>query len=649
MLLLLVSTIQAKEKYFVYFIDKGIDYRNSLKKNSAVYLSLLAELSDHAIERRTKAMGEDIISFEDLPLAKRYVEQVKSTGAEIVWELKWFNAVSCFMTDEQAEDVSKFSFVDRVEKVKTIKYSRDNKTYPYESLLKPNSTNSLYNYGPSLNQYELSDVPPVHDKNFNGENVIVALLDAGFLWENHPVFSNTDVIAEFDFVYNDEDVGNENDASHGTAVLSLIGGFADGSLVAPAFNASYILAKTEDIRSETHVEEDNFAAAMEWVESLGADIVSSSLGYNTFDQNEGSYTYDDMNGNTTIVTRAFEKAFDRGVVTITSAGNEGNKSWKYITAPADGKNTIAVGAVDPDGDLAAYSSRGPTSDGRLKPEVLAQGTSCYLADAYSGGYYVSTGTSYAAPIVAGVAAQLLSAHPHLNNRQIRSIVIQSGDNADNPDNDEGYGILSAKRAITFPNVEFVEGDIKVQKIILGDVEAESVFMCVYESNSDQENCIQMMNSFPNVHSVNLPTSNNGDTLYISFEWKDENGTQFDDPASGRYEYIYGSEFINSSEFDAPSDEVPDDFKLFQNYPNPFNGITRIKYAVSKKSIVKIKVFNILGEEVTTLLNQTRSEGIYDELAWDGRDRNGRFVSSGIYLYVLQAGDFLTSKKMVYLK
>ncbi len=234
---------------------------------------------------------------------------------------------------------------------------------------------TTYNYGSSFNQMNLSDVPVVHSKNITGKNVLIGILDSGFDWKQHNSLKDRNVLAEYDFIFNDsvtanqpEDIAGQD--SHGTYVFSVLAGFEDSVLIGPAFNASFILAKTEDIRGETHIEEDNYAAALIWMESLGVDITTSSLGYNIFDSGY-SYSYADMDGRTTIVTKATNLAFERGVATFTAAGNEGNNSsWGgYILAPADAYNIVSVGAVDEFGDIAGFSSHGPTSDGRIKPEV----------------------------------------------------------------------------------------------------------------------------------------------------------------------------------------------------------------------------------------------------------------------------------------
>jgi len=230
------------------------------------------------------------------------------------------------------------------------------------------------------------------------------MLDTGFDWKEHESLQNATIIAEYDFVNQDSVTADQEDDqpgqhSHGTLTFSVLGGYKDSSLIGAAFGSDFILAKTEDIKSETHVEEDNYAAALEWMENYGVDITSSSLGYSVFDPSTFSYTYEDMDGKTTIVTKAAEIAFRKGVLTVTSAGNEGGTSWFYIIAPADGFNTLGIGAVDANNNVAGFSSRGPTFDGRIKPDVVTRGVSVYGAVAGTFSNYTrASGTSLSAPL-----------------------------------------------------------------------------------------------------------------------------------------------------------------------------------------------------------------------------------------------------------
>ncbi len=405
----------SQTKYLIYFKDKGITETEKIEKSTPQYKTALSLLTDKSIERRIKNMGEEnFITFEDLPIYEEYVNEFELLNIKIQNKLKWFNAVSAYLTAEQLQLVEKMDFVKIIERVKILIFSSPSEVN--ESVFKNSSTLSLNDYGPSFGQLQLSDVPAVHSKGITGEGVLIGLLDTGFDWKNHESLINTNVVAEYDFVFKDSTTSNDtndvaNQHNHGTLILSIIAGQKDSSLIGAAFGSDFILAKTEDIRSETHVEEDNYAAALEWMEGYGVDITSSSLGYSIFDPSTFSYSYSDMDGKTTIVTRAAELSFRRGVVTITSAGNEGNSSWFYITAPADGINTLGIGAVNNNNDVADFSSRGPSFDGRIKPDIVAQGVNVYGALAGNfNGYGTASGTSVSAPIASGIAALLFSAH-----------------------------------------------------------------------------------------------------------------------------------------------------------------------------------------------------------------------------------------------
>ena len=455
-----------------YFKDKGVESSARLEKSSPVYNSALSLLSTKSIERRIKNLGEDnIITYEDLPLKEDYVFQLEQIGIKIENKLRWFNAVSAYLTEDEKIKVARLTFVEKIDPVKKFVFKSPELESSSQLFKQPDNLFD-FDYGPSFGQLQLSDVPAVHSKGITGEGVLLGLLDTGFNWKNHESLKDATVVAEYDFIFKDnstqnDSLDNPNQHGHGTLVFSIVGGFKEGSLIGSAFGSDFILAKTEDIRSEKHIEEDNYAAALEWMESYGVDITSNSLGYSTFDPPEFSYTYSDMDGKTTIVTKAAELAFRRGVVTISSAGNEGNTSWRYITAPADGINTLGIGAVDNSNQLASFSSRGPSYDGRIKPDVVAQGVGVYCATAGNfSGYGTASGTSVSAPIASGVAALLLSAYPHLKNTQVRSIFIETADNSSSPNNDRGYGLLSAVKAIEFPNLEASDGTFILNKMFL---------------------------------------------------------------------------------------------------------------------------------------------------------------------------------------
>jgi serine protease AprX len=276
------------------------------------------------------------------------------------------------------------------------------------------------------------------------------VLDAGFDNLAHPAFATLRIVATRDFVNRDDSVadGDVGEGSHGTATLSVIGGFQPGQIIGPAYAASYILAKTENTESETPVEEDNWAAAVEWAESLGVDVISSSLGYLTYDRPFPSYTAAQLDGNTAISTRAADLAAERGVMVVNSAGNEGNASANTLGAPADGNLVLAVGAVSSTGARASFSSVGPTADGRIKPDVAAQGVGVKVAQPDRGSSYTTAnGTSFSCPLTAGVVALLVQANPSATVPQVFDALRSTASQATRPDNLLGYGIVDALAAL----------------------------------------------------------------------------------------------------------------------------------------------------------------------------------------------------------
>lgn len=645
-----LTLAQNTTKYFIYFKDKGINKINQLSKSSIEYNQAINSLSERSIKRRVKTFGENIITFEDVPIKPEYVESINKSGAKIVWKLKWFNAVSAYLTENQFEKISNYIFVDKIEKVKTIDYKRDEKL---EAKLgkTSNVSDSEYklNYGPSLNQVELSDVPIIHDAGFSGEGVLVGILDAGFAWQNHPALQDRDILAERDFV-NGDDSTDDGDASHGTAVFSLIGGFDEGQIIGPAYNSQYVLAKTEDVSSETHVEEDNYVAAMEWMDSIGVDITTTSLGYSEFNEGEGDYTYADMDGKTTIVTRASELAFARGILTINSVGNEGNTSWKYMTAPADGFNTIAVGAVGSSGNIASFSSVGPTFDKRIKPDVVARGVSCYAARAYVDTlqYSYGSGTSFSAPIVSGIAAQLLSAFPYLTNDQMRTIIVEAGDRTNNPNNQYGYGLLSSKRAFEFPNVSYdseIDNYFINKAIIDSNGILDGSLNLFYSINSDEifyKSTMEKLSA--NIYQTKI-NANWGDVINFYFEYTSSNKIKKRVPESDNYKLIYGTSDVTLN-YSTPI--YPFEIDLSQNFPNPFRSSTSIVIYSPRGTKLSVSIYNILGQTIAKLYSGL-SEKEFTEVTWNGLDDFGSRVSSGVYIYRVISNDNSISKKMIYLK
>ncbi len=379
----------------------------------------------------------------DLPLDDSYLRAVESAATEIRQRSRWFNAVSVTATPEQVEDLRDLPFVINVRPVHTVGRTPDVDGLP----LAFSSKSATLNYGESFEQIAAVGVHLLHARGVMGLGVRIAVIDAGFNWRDHRAFAELKVIATRDFLNGDNVVadefdepvtGNEfeNDQNHhGTRVLGVLAGYDPGQLIGVAPEAEYILAKTEfgligedGQEREPATEEDRWIAALEWADSLGAQVVNSSLAYTTFEDSTG-YTYQDLDGATALTTRAAELAVARGIVVVNAAGNDGNKAWHYISVPADGAGVIAIGAVDPvNASLAYFSSRGPTADGRIKPDVVAPGQRIVTVSGGSSGssaepfslqqYRRLSGTSFSTPIVSGACALLLQLHPEWTPGQV---------------------------------------------------------------------------------------------------------------------------------------------------------------------------------------------------------------------------------------
>ena len=421
------------KKYIVYFGSKS---------NSSFTLDHPEKfLSSKSIERRRKQ--NIIIESRDLPIDSAYIDSIEVKGASVLYVSKWLNAAIISATDSQMNAINQYSFVINKNAItKRIKINQGNFFY---SLLQHHIIH--VNYGNSENQIAMLGADFMHQDGFHGEGKLIAVFDAGFknasslnIFTN--LFSENRVIATYDFVDHETNV-YDNDP-HGTNVLSVIAGYKEGSLIGTAYKSDFILLRTEDANSENFVEETNWLRAAEYADSAGADIISSSLGYSTFDNVSENHIYADMNGHTTIITKAAEMAVSVGMIVVSSAGNEGQTSWKYITAPADGNSVLSVGAVDKNEQYVFFSSVGPTSDGRIKPDVVAQGSNTMVGfpDNTIG---PASGTSFSCPLIAGFAAGIWQAYPELTALEVTDAIKKSGSNYKSPDNTIGYGIPDYKR------------------------------------------------------------------------------------------------------------------------------------------------------------------------------------------------------------
>ncbi|HXV13444.1 MAG TPA: S8 family serine peptidase, partial [Candidatus Krumholzibacteria bacterium] len=348
-----------------------------------------AEISDRARARRER--NHVAVDQHDLPVTAAYVREVARTGARVRHASRWLNAVSVEADAADIDAIASLAFVRRIDRVRAYREPLPRYADVPQAVAPPRQRATLaLDYGPSLAQNVQINVPVVHGAGYSGSGVVIAVLDAGFNNMAHEALVDIDVLATWDFVNGDsivsDQVGQAGTGNHGTYTLSALAGFEPGDLIGPAYGATFLLAKTENTDWERHVEEDDWIAGAEWADALGADVISSSLGYSTgFTPPDVDYSWEDMDGNTTIVAIGADIAASLGIVVVNSAGNGGFVSLPANTlgSPADGDNVLAIGAVDAAGIRAGFSSVGPSADGQIKPDVMAMGVGVISASPFS--------------------------------------------------------------------------------------------------------------------------------------------------------------------------------------------------------------------------------------------------------------------------
>lgn len=414
-------------------------------KTNTIYSADRAEefLSARAIERRSKQNIE--ITEQDFPVNKTYTDSLLQYNSELHVTSRWFNSAvfytnsSVFSSDAQAcSFVKKVTLVFRGIPLKSI-----------SAINKWNTEISEADYGASNNQITMCNAQKLHNLGFLGEGIHIAVLDGGFWRVNEmecfdSLYQNNRILSHWDFVSHNSNVFD--DATHGMGVLSIMGGNLPGQMMGTAPQASYHLFRTENVSTEYPIEEENWIAAAERSDSAGVDIITASLGYSVYDDNTMNHTYADMDGNSTRITQGAEIAFSRGIFVVNSAGNEGNKDWRYLTAPSDGEHVLCVGAVDENEEIASFSSLGPSYDNRIKPDVLAKGLATTLIKT-DGSVGTGSGTSYSCPVMTGMVACLMQALPEYSNVQLLNLIRSFGDRYSNPNNTYGYGLPDLSGAI----------------------------------------------------------------------------------------------------------------------------------------------------------------------------------------------------------
>ncbi len=398
-------------------------------------------LSAAALARRERMSV--VIDELDLPVNPAYIQQVLAMGVGLQNTSKWLNAIAI-----QTKDVTLLAKIDQLPFVQSVKpLGKVRPVSEIENLRTPPkvdlSKHKESYYGEGLNQVRMLGGDALHDLGYTGEGVVVAVFDGGFVnVPTMPVFDRLQeenrLLGTKDFVEGDSYVFEAS--GHGTNVLSCMAAKSPYFLVGTAPDASYYLFKTEDVKGEFRTEEMNWVAALEYADSIGVEVVNSSLGYTGFNDTTMSYKYEELDGKTAYITRGAEIGSQKGILVVNSAGNEGSGSWHYIGAPADAPSVLSIAAVRGDGKRASFSSWGPTIDGRIKPDIAAQGLSTVVSSMTKYKVTRTSGTSFSSPVMAGMVASLKQAFPDTDADHLRAMIKQSGTQSTEPDSSLGYGI-----------------------------------------------------------------------------------------------------------------------------------------------------------------------------------------------------------------
>ena len=418
-----------------------LKYRISLKDKAATEYSLKKPekyLSAKAIERRRKQNLP--IDSTDLPVCRKYIDEIRKQGVKIVVTGKWDNFVTVSCNDTTLIDrIAALPFVLSTEKVWISPGAgKPSMATERDSVLNQPTIHSDSIYGRAITQIQMSNGDKLHEAGFKGQGMTIAVIDAGFHnVDKITAMQNIRILGTKDFVNQQADIFAES--SHGMSVLSCIGMNRPDIMTGTAPEASFWLLRSEDEYSEHLVEQDYWSAAVEFADSVGVDVINTSLGYYSFDDKSKNYKYRDLDGRHALMSRQASHIADKGMILVCSAGNSGAGSWKKITPPGDADNVLTVGAIDKRAVLATFSSVGNTADHRVKPDVVAVGVGSDVIRT-DGNQGRANCTSFSSPIMCGMVTCLWQACPTLTAKEVIELVRRSGDRAGFPDNIYGYGV-----------------------------------------------------------------------------------------------------------------------------------------------------------------------------------------------------------------
>ena len=503
------ATQPLKYRFRVYLSDKG-ETRYSPDKPEQF-------LSEKAIERRIRQNA--VIDASDIPISPDYFTLVEKTGAIVVTHSKWLQTLTVQVDDSmQIDRVTSLPFVD------SVKYVWRGSGRSYRNSIRPrlerivcaetDSSDTLFGFAEE--QYKIHNAGQLALAGFRGKGIEVAVIDAGFTnFDVIPYFSSVNLRGWKNFVP-DGDMFSSSD--HGTKVVSTMATNQPGLLMGSAPEADYWLLRSEDVTSEYPVEEDYWVRAVEYADSLGVDVINSSLGYNHFDDQLLNYTHADLTGNVSIMSIAADMAYEKGMLVVVSSGNEGNKPWQKSTPPGDARNVLTVGAVGTDSLISSFSSHGITADGRIKPDLVSVGSLTFTIG-QDGLIGMTSGTSLSSPFLAGLAASLWSINPDLHRSELVDIILVSSDRYALPDSVYGHGIPDFEKAVTevLSRLEVEKDTVTEQYFSISRPSKNNLFITltepVFSSDAYQVNLLAESGRFISAHSfeneslhIVIPTS-----------------------------------------------------------------------------------------------------------------------------------------------
>ncbi len=438
----LISFAQ-EEDAWVYFTDK--------ENVADAIANPLTILTQKAIDRKNRHAV--VIDEKDVPVNENYITQIKNaTGITVLAKSKWFNCLYVRGTQTNISNLQILSFVASIDYADNSLDSTKSIRTKKEPVFTENNKFEIktdFNYGAATQQIEQLNAEYLHQQDYTGTGMTIAVMDSGFPGVNtmdgfKRARDEGRLLDGYDFVRRDDNEFSFSGSSHGTQTFSDIAGYIDGEFVGTAPDANYYLFITEDVATESPKEEALWVEAAERADSLGVNVINTSLGYSTgFDNPAYEYKTSDMDGQTAFISRGANMAFDKGMLLVVSAGNSGNSSWGIITAPGDAPGVLTIGAINAAGNYASFSSRGPTADNRMKPDVVAKGFGAAVIRP-DNSVSTSSGTSFSSPIMAGAVACLWQAFPSMTNGEIMQLIRESGSIYNNPTNQLGYGIPDFK-------------------------------------------------------------------------------------------------------------------------------------------------------------------------------------------------------------